>query len=69
VRAANTGISAVVDPVGRIINSLPLGVEGVLDSALPEPLGQTFYSRMGDGPVGLVVAAIVLVAAFRRLRK
>jgi apolipoprotein N-acyltransferase len=69
VRAANTGISAVVDPVGRIINSLPLGVEGVLDSALPEPLGQTFYSRMGDGPVGLVLAAIVLVAAFRRLRK
>jgi apolipoprotein N-acyltransferase len=69
VRAANTGVSAVVDPVGRIINSLPLGVEGVLDSALPQPLSQTFYSRMGDGPVGLVLAAIVLVAAFRRLRK
>jgi apolipoprotein N-acyltransferase len=33
VRAANTGISAVVDPVGRIINSLPLGSEGVIDSS------------------------------------
>jgi apolipoprotein N-acyltransferase len=69
VRAANTGISAVVDPVGRVINALPLGLEGVLDSALPEPVGQTFYSRTGDGPVGLVLAAIVLVAAFRRLRQ
>jgi len=69
VRAANTGISAVVDPVGRIISSLPLGVEGVLDAALPQPVGQTLYSRMGDGPVGLVLAAIILVAAFRRLRK
>jgi apolipoprotein N-acyltransferase len=69
VRAANTGISAVVDPVGRIINALPLGVEGVLDAALPQPVGQTLYSRMGDGPVGLVVAAIILAAAFRRLRK
>ena len=34
VRAANTGISAVIDPVGRIMNALPLGVEGVLDARL-----------------------------------
>jgi hypothetical protein len=32
-------------------------------------VGQTLYSRMGDGPVGLVLAAIILMAAFRRLRK
>ena len=35
VRAANTGISAVVDPFGRVIRSLPLGAEGVLDAPLP----------------------------------
>ena len=43
VRAANTGISAVVDPVGRIVNSLPLGVEGVLDSKLPNAIAPTFF--------------------------
>jgi apolipoprotein N-acyltransferase len=69
VRAANTGISAVVDPVGRIIHALPLGVEGVLDSPLPQGLPPTLYSRLGDVPLGLLLAAIVLVIAVRRMRQ
>jgi apolipoprotein N-acyltransferase len=69
VRAANTGISAVVDPLGRIVHSLPLGTEGVLDSRLPQPAPPTPYSRTGDGPSGLAVAAIIIVAALRRRRK
>ncbi len=49
VRAANTGISAVVDPYGRVIASLSLGREGVIDSALPQALsGGTIYGRFGD---------------------
>lgn len=35
VRVANTGISAVIDPLGRVITSLPLNTEGVVDSYLP----------------------------------
>ena len=35
VRAANSGISAVIDPYGRIVASLPLGAEGVVDAGLP----------------------------------
>jgi apolipoprotein N-acyltransferase len=49
VRAANTGISAVVDPYGRVIASLGLGRGGVIDSTLPQALsGGTIYSRFGD---------------------
>jgi apolipoprotein N-acyltransferase len=47
VRAANTGISAVVDPYGRILATLPVGVEGVLDSVLPRPLNATMYEFNG----------------------
>ena len=49
VRAANTGISAVVDPLGRVLRSLPLGAEGVLDAPLPRALPPTAYARAGDG--------------------
>ncbi len=67
VRAANTGISAVVDPLGRVIRSLPLGSEGVLDSALPRSLPPTIYARVGDVPAALIVG-IALILALRRRR-
>lgn len=38
IRAANTGISAIIDPLGRITDRLPLGEAGTLDSALPKPV-------------------------------
>jgi apolipoprotein N-acyltransferase len=38
VRAANTGISAIVDPMGRIVASHDLGQEGLVDGPLPKPL-------------------------------
>lgn len=48
VRAANTGISAVIDPYGRVRAQLGIGVAGVLDSDLPQALAPTFYARWGD---------------------
>ena len=70
MRAANTGISAVVDPLGRITAALPLGTEGVLDARLPKAAPPTFYSRTGDLPTtGIAVAlATILVLRSRRRR-
>jgi len=63
IRAANSGISAVVDPYGRILSSLPLGERGVLDTTLPGALAPTLYSRVGDLVlVVLAGLAIVMVA-------
>ena len=68
VRAANTGISAVVDPVGRIVNYLPLGAEGVLDSALPTALAPTLYVMVGDYALILLLVVSLLIVSHRRLR-
>jgi apolipoprotein N-acyltransferase len=48
VRAANTGISAIIDAHGRILESLPLGSQGTIDANLPDPLPPTLYARFGD---------------------
>ncbi|MBV9260003.1 MAG: apolipoprotein N-acyltransferase [Pseudolabrys sp.] len=69
VRAANTGISAVVDPFGRIVRSLPLGVEGLLDAPLPRAIAPTIYARIGDWPLIVFMAAGLLLVARARLRK
>jgi apolipoprotein N-acyltransferase len=69
VRAANTGISAVIDPVGRIVAQLGLGVEGVLDSSLPMTIAPTVYARTGDIPAAMVVAAAVILVIRRRSGK
>jgi apolipoprotein N-acyltransferase len=67
VRAANTGISAVVDPVGRIVNSLPLGAEGLLDSKLPTAIAPTLYVRFGDDALILFLVLSLILIVRRRL--
>ena len=43
VRAANTGISAIIDPYGRVLGELGLKKEGVVDGLLPEALPITRF--------------------------
>ena len=69
VRAANTGISAIIDPVGRTVRSLPLGTEGLIDAGLPRAIAPTAYARAGDGPAALLLGAALVLVVRRRLRK
>ncbi|MHA1564561.1 MAG: apolipoprotein N-acyltransferase [Alphaproteobacteria bacterium] len=49
IRAANTGISGVIDPYGRILAQLPVGETGILDTDLPVALaGPTLFARLGN---------------------
>jgi apolipoprotein N-acyltransferase len=68
VRAANTGISAVIDPFGRVINSLPLGAEGVFDSRLPNATAPTFFVTVGDYVLILSLVVGFIAVGRRRLR-
>jgi apolipoprotein N-acyltransferase len=58
-RAANTGISAIIDPLGRITKQLGLGKEGVVDGALPAAIAPTPYSRLHGWCFALVLCAMV----------
>ncbi|MDR3449866.1 MAG: apolipoprotein N-acyltransferase [Alphaproteobacteria bacterium] len=69
VRVDNTGISAVIDPAGRIVAFIPYGKSGFIDSGLPEPLPLTLYEKFGDIQplvVILLLAPIVIVRARRK---
>ena len=55
VRVANTGISGVIDPYGRVRQSLPLAQNGIIDAPLPKAIAKTIYARFGTWLFWLVL--------------
>jgi apolipoprotein N-acyltransferase len=62
VRAANTGISGVIDPLGRVTAELGVDRVGVVDAGLPNALPPTFFARMRNIPFWLMFAACLIGA-------
>jgi apolipoprotein N-acyltransferase len=69
-RAANTGISAFVDPVGRLLDETPLYQEAVRTRAMPMMGQKTFYTSHGDlFAIGCLLISLILCINLFRNRK
>jgi apolipoprotein N-acyltransferase len=68
VRAANTGISGVIDPYGRVLARSGLFEPAVVVEDVRLLEGLTIYGRFGDVPAyaGAAIAAIALGCGRRR---
>ena len=71
VRSANSGISAVIDPLGRIVGSLPLNAKGFLDVSLPRNLElQTSYGKNKNiYVISFIVLILCVLCIYERLIK
>lgn len=68
MRAANTGVSAVIDARGRVVAEVPLGVQAFVDAALPPALPPTHYARFGDWPLLVLLLGCAVLLQIARLR-
>lgn len=68
IRSANNGISAVIDPEGRILGLLPLEARGSIDSLIPGPRQRPVYARLGDLLFWLNTFAFFVLSLFLHTR-
>lgn len=69
IRAANSGVSAVIDAYGRVLASAPVGVADVIDAPLPGALAPPPYRKVGDWPALALGAAFAAAALAGRRRR
>jgi apolipoprotein N-acyltransferase len=64
VRATPTGISAIIDADGRIVDSIPMHTAGRIDARMPPARAPTFFARHGNiVPVGFAMLLMLLAVA------
>jgi apolipoprotein N-acyltransferase len=67
IRAANTGISAVIDHRGRIKKALPLDVRDIIIAEVETGANRTVYSRLGDWIV-MVTLVVIIINIYSHVR-
>lgn len=67
LRDANTGISAIIDPYGRVLHQLGLEQEGVIDSTLPRKIAPPPFARAPF--LAGILAWVVMLCASLALRR
>lgn len=70
LRATPTGISAIIDAHGGLVDFVPPGQEGAAEAPMPRPLPPTPFSRLGNWMAAIVAALFLMIAiAIRRARR
>lgn len=70
VRSTPTGISAIIDARGIVVNSVPLGQLGFIETELPMPAPPTLFSKFGNVmPFVLAFLLVVLAVALHLKRR
>lgn len=69
LRATNTGISAIIDHRGRLIDTLPSFVRGAVTAEIRPRQGATPFSRFGNAPTVWLALALLLLGGRRRIQQ
>jgi apolipoprotein N-acyltransferase len=68
LRATNTGVTAIIDPRGTVVASLPQFTEGVLAGEARGHVGASPYVRLGNTPIVMTCTLLLAGLAFARRR-
>lgn len=68
VRAANTGVSSIIDPAGRLQVTLPLNERGIIVADIAPQSVLTFYARWGSFWVVVSALAVIVMGYLIELR-
>jgi len=68
LRATNTGVTAIIDPRGRVAAKLPQFTEGTLNGEVQGYKGASPYVMFGNGPIVLLCFGLLAAVAFHRRR-
>ena len=66
VRVAGTGISAIIDPYGRLLEVIPLGAKDYATHKIPQSLERTVFFNVGNIPFFTLIVIFIGIASSRR---